>query len=902
VETGDASSWTVPLTTEFFRVPPNDTYRQDMLVAERLANEGRYTEAIDKLKRVLAPLDRDVPADSYKYAYASGVLGEVLYRNGNFSEALSVYFYDKDGSIPVRSLRTFRNRVVAITDVYIAMGNLNFAETVLSHALKTVEARAKEEKLSNAPSLMGLLYSQLALVHALKGSCDEAEKLLKQTAGYVGQSESYLKGAATCAFRARRYADAFRAAKRGLELSWHQPSRSMPVFSQPEHRPTSGSLLELALASALDSSDAQLLGEAFELTQRAHDTTAGRSLLKMAARHSTSIGESGSAIRELQDLQEQFAQQEQELLMALGQPEHKRIDDLIRLKRAALEELATKLEKLNDQINKSDPAYFALINERSVPLAETRNYLREDEALELLVAGKDSVYAWLVTAGRAELKKLELRPERLGDSINAIRCGLDARLWDDATDWPTASPEQIQQRTRQLSHRERCQTLLDAQPASESDGSATVQVLPFSADRAHDLYRALLAPFEKTISGKRLIIVPSGVFANLPLNVLVTERPVKARLSRLAEFRRVAWLGTRTSLTVLPSVAALKALRGLAKPSGASKSYLGVGNPLLEGAQGDTRWGEHYRKQAALARAKRCSGTSPPQRVAALAGPRGFSKLASMARSGQANIEHIRLWTPLPETADELCDVGHNLGAGESDVLLGANATEARVKDLSESGRLAEYRIVHFATHGALTGEVLGSAEPGLILTPPAKGTEDAKLLERDDGFLSASEVAALKLDADWVILSACNTAGGQYESAETLSGMARAFFYAGARALLVSNWEVGSQAAVKLTTGAFAAIRRNPATNRAEALRVSIRELVEKGTPQDAHPSMWAPFILVGEGAARDALAAAPIGPKSRDVIDPAASSGDSGARAKARSVTGREGDWRARVWERAN
>jgi CHAT domain-containing protein len=95
----------------------------------------------------------------------------------------------------------------------------------------------------------------------------------------------------------------------------------------------------------------------------------------------------------------------------------------------------------------------------------------------------------------------------------------------------------------------------------------------------------------------------------------------------------------------------------------------------------------------------------------------------------------------------------------ESEVLLGDRASEGSLKDLSEQGRLAEYGILHFATHGALTGQVQGAAEPGLILTPPAAGTTDARALERDDGYLSASEIAALKLDADWVILSACNTA-----------------------------------------------------------------------------------------------------------------------------------------------
>ena len=225
--------------------------------------------------------------------------------------------------------------------------------------------------------------------------------------------------------------------------------------------------------------------------------------------------------------------------------------------------------------------------------------------------------------------------------------------------------------------------------------------------------------------------------------------------------------------------------------------------------------------------------------------------IANLFRGGQADIEEVRRWTPLPETADELCEVGRRLGVPESEILLGAGATEATLKDLSDRGRLAEYAILHFATHGALTGQVQGSAEPGLILTPPPEGTSDPKALERDDGFLTASEIAALKLDADWVILSACNTAGSSGETAEPLSGMARAFFYAGARALLVSHWEVGSDAAVKLTTLAFEEMRANPKIGRAEAFRISMHDLIDKGTPAEAHPTSWAPFVVVGEGAA---------------------------------------------------
>ena len=167
------------------------------------------------------------------------------------------------------------------------------------------------------------------------------------------------------------------------------------------------------------------------------------------------------------------------------------------------------------------------------------------------------------------------------------------------------------------------------------------------------------------------------------------------------------------------------------------------------------------------------------------------------------------------------------------------------VKRLSETGELAKYRIVHFATHGALAGAVTGNAEPGLIMTPP-----DTPSME-DDGYLTASEIAALKLDADWVILSACNTAAGGALGAEALSGLARAFIYAQARALLVSHWEVNSEVTVKLITGAISRLAADKAIGRAEAMRQSMLDLIDHGKPEEAHPANWAPFVVVGEGGA---------------------------------------------------
>ena len=108
-----------------------------------------------------------------------------------------------------------------------------------------------------------------------------------------------------------------------------------------------------------------------------------------------------------------------------------------------------------------------------------------------------------------------------------------------------------------------------------------------------------------------------------------------------------------------------------------------------------------------------------------------------------------------------------------------------------------------------------------------------------------------MKLDADWVILSACNTAAGEAQDAEALSGLARAFFHAGARALLVSHWYVHSETTVALIRSAFAELQTSPKIGRAEAVRRAMLGMIDQGPAWQAHPAFWAPFVVVGEGAA---------------------------------------------------
>jgi CHAT domain-containing protein len=581
--------------------------------------------------------------------------------------------------------------------------------------------------------------------------------------------------------------------------------------------------------------------EAFEIAQWSTNPTAAAALHQTALRVASGTSVLAKRVRELQDLSALEGDTEKKLENARSRPEPEQDLPAIEALRGQIADIERRMAAIDVQLRKESPNYAALANSKPIPVADVQSELGTDEALVVFLDIPESsplpeeTFVWVVSKNELRWVRTGVGTKALTERVAALRCGLDAALWGSA--------ESAKQ----------CKVLTGSEPrtnlAAEGGKNKSIQALPFNLAQAHELYKTLFGSIAGLIKNKHLIIVPSGPLTSLPFNVLVTDPPKTEIPERVAQYRDAAWLGARTAITVLPAVSSLKALRQIAGPSQATKPYLGIGNPLLDGAQDDPIWGSAYKKRAELARTKRCVQT---RQFALPHGPRPVRNFASMFRGSQVDIEQIRYQEPLPETADELCEVARRLGVANSEILLGTNATETRLKDLSEQGRLTDYVIVHFATHGALAGQVEGSAEPGLILTPPPKGTQDPKLLARDDGFLTASEIAGLKLDADWVILSACNTAGAGGESAEALSGMARAFFYAGARALLVSHWAVGSDAAVKLTTRTFAELKSHPEVGRAEALRISMKDLIENGDLSDAPPSQWAPFVVVGEGARR--------------------------------------------------
>ena len=340
----------------------------------------------------------------------------------------------------------------------------------------------------------------------------------------------------------------------------------------------------------------------------------------------------------------------------------------------------------------------------------------------------------------------------------------------------------------------------------------------FDVEGAHALYKILFAGAEARLAGVRhLVMVPNGALLALPPALLVTEPPAEG-----AELRATAWLVHKMAVAVVPSVQAFMSMRGMAGRTPAPKPFAGFANPPFVGLE-------------KMARDRKPSDG-------------GLAALGQECRTGAPlNPDLLRALSPLPETADEVRKVASVLGAGSEGIVTGAGVTKAAVRD----GALDQYRILYFATHGLLPGELRCQSEPGLALAPPDAMPASAA----DDGLLTASDIASLKLNADLVVLSACNTAGGGGRfGGEALSGLAESFFFAGSRALLVSHWQVPSAATVRLMTELFQGMAGAASLTGPEALAQSQLRLAADAAT--AHPYFWAAFTLVGDGAPAGAAA----------------------------------------------
>lgn len=355
--------------------------------------------------------------------------------------------------------------------------------------------------------------------------------------------------------------------------------------------------------------------------------------------------------------------------------------------------------------------------------------------------------------------------------------------------------------------------LFSSAPASRSTVSALVQTArtnldpALMADRAFDLAAAqrlaglvMPAPVLAFLGGaSRLHARLGGDLAQVPLSAYplgsAVRQPGKAKLADV-NWADANWAVQRFAISYPLD------LRQIDKRSGWTRSmrFAGIGAPQLDGPTD--------------------AAPSPAQ----------------VMRGGAVQSADLRAMSALPGAMAELNSLAGLFGAQNSRLLVGADASEAAVRAFDFS----PYSVLVFATHALVAGELRAAAEPGLVLTPPADSAA------AEDGYLTASEISLLDMDADWVILSGCNTAAGSASSEPALTGLARAFVDAGARSLLVSHWRVRDDAAAFLSVttvkGALGGLARADALRAAQLQMIAGRSAI----PGADHPAIWAPFVII--------------------------------------------------------
>lgn len=834
--------------------------------------QGRYTQAEPLHKRRLAIYEKEFGPNHTSTAQCLNILAHLYRTQWRFGEAKSLLqrsidIHEKTKRPEPLLLALALNNLASL---YKDQGNYTKAEPLYKRTL-AIYAKRGENSTGGTLNNLGLLYS-------LAGRFDEAERHLKRSleiaeknkapdnmlvadrahnlaANYTAQKrfseaeplfrrslaiyqKKYGRDHANTANSLNVMADFYlaqnnwrqashywrqatdalirranREAKTGQNLSGQSRSEAVRKWRYFE------GLIKSVYRDEVNSKHRNDRGaEMFTIAQWAKNSGAAASLARMAARGMAKDAKLGSIVRERQDLFREWTQLDKTRSSLLALSPNQRQKQKVTENEARLATVENRIDALNGEITKNFPKFNSFSRPQPLSVQETQNSLGANEAMVLFFDAAswyetpEETYIWVVTKEDMIWVRSPLGLGSLSSMVKRLRCGLDAAGWSGEKN-KNAPCQDLTGRSFDL--------------AAYYQGKAN---LPFEPDVAHQLYDGLFGQIKDKIKGKKLLLVPSGPLTSLPFQVLLSHKPAEG-----TTLQDMPWLIKDHALTVLPSVASLKALRRNAKASAAENPFLGFGNPLLLGRSGKDK--SAWARQTCKFQPK-----PKPLRVAGLTIPDAISKYF---RGGEVNVALLKRQSPLPETADELCAVAETIGASPSAVHLGARATEADVKRLSKQGALQQAKILHFATHGLLadeTGQILkNKAEPSLLLTPPDKATEE------DDGLLTASEITQLKLDADWVILSACNTAAGDKPGAEPMSGLAKAFFYAGARALLISHWAVQSDATVALITKSFAAQKQDPSLGRAGALRAAMLSLIN--SKNMAHPEYWAPFIVVGEG-----------------------------------------------------
>ncbi len=777
-----------------------------MQLAMLEGKQGNHDAALPLLEQALAINERgygksnpEVAGTLYEIGLAERALGHIAAAEDKFERALAIQEATVDPGHPFVALN-----LIELAEVKLQQGDRAAARAQLQRALQIQEESLGRDHTSLAHTLTNLGYLE-ALSHNLSAAEQDFDRALRIREKALGPTHRDVAASLLDFARAKHAQGELPAARPLYERARRilqtqagmNPGLDDEALSRIWKKDVKGFqdyaelLATLARTSKPSPEQQSAVADGFTVTQQARGWLMQAAVAKVLAQRETGSSADIALAKQVEELRRKRQEIWTRLNELYGLADAQRpTDDLTKWKQSLLD-TQQKLDRATAQLHAAAPRYAELAQPEGLNIEGVQRLLRQKEALVSFYTLGDRVQIWLIRHDHTTVyREAPVGRAKLMSLVQQIR-------------------ESVLPKVNQATN--------ESMP------------VPFDVEDAAEVYQLLFGSIESSLSGiDHLILVPDDVLLPLPFAALITQqsgdtfthlvelyRRKQTPLPKdLASYAALSWLAKSYPLTILPSASALRLLRQhVVARTSQGEPFLGFGDPVLLG-KGNRRGGK---------------------------------MLAT--RGMRVAVDSLHALDRLPGTREEVLTVANVLHVNpETSVFLGHRATEAEVHRLNHSGRLGQAKVLLFATHGLLAGEVQGVTQPSLVLTPPTVPTDD------NDGLLSMEDVLQLRLpNTDWVILSACNTAGGD-GSGESLSGLARAFFFAGAKGLLVSQWSVDDRATQELMTQIFRRYGATRSVPPAEALQQGMLALLQlsntsPGRAYFAHPFAWASFFLVGDG-----------------------------------------------------
>ncbi|WP_250528808.1 CHAT domain-containing protein [Caballeronia sp. ATUFL_F1_KS4A] len=796
-----------------------DTERR---VASVLAQNGKLGEATIRARAALTDTISVYSRNSREAALSLALIGDIRLRQGNVERASGL----------------FRQAVLALEAAEIRRSSLDLANARAQYAMtlaiqaKWSEAAAEFERRdadlnldADQVKFRGTGHLEWALALTRTGHARRAERMLtrmldkrlKRNYGNPMQL-AYIHGYLAVALL-ERGADEVAASHFAIAIPDLLKAMSSGVSSEEAGAYVGQFRAGVVLESYLDllsrwDKMGKPIGErrgseeAFAVADVARNSSVQRAIALSVARAKLPNDQLAALARQLQDADNRIRSLNKALEDAAAEQPGQVSDSTIEALERTLQQTRLRQVALENELARSFPNFRQLTAPPLVYGSDVQKLLRPGEAVISLFSTTHRLYVWVVTASDIRFREVSVDKTELSKQVAQLRRSVDL-------------------------------------------GGGKVRT--FDVEDARSLYSKLLAPDRDALeTTKVLTILPSAPLDQLPFGMLLMESDTPQQST--TSYAAMPWLIKKVAIVQSSSANALVTLRTAPESSAVRLPFIGFGSPLFNrnkssvaqtvpGSDSGTYTTSNDAQLTSDIGLAGTPGIFAPQDKQAFGGasPNAtYIQELSPVSAEPAPLALFQHLAPLPDTRIELMQIAQIMGAQfDRDVYLDSRATVGQVKHID----LSRYRIVAFATHGFAAGEVAGIDEPALVLSNPALVGESG------NGLLTLDDVLGLKLKADWVVLSACNSGSGMTTDSEAISGLGRAFFFAGAQSVLVSRWAVETVSARLITTSIFKHQTAQPGIARSEALRQAQLEVMNARRLY-GHPAFWAAFTLAGDGA----------------------------------------------------